>query len=335
MDDEDRISPGCCKGCICKNIGCSPTAAGILADEILVFGNKKEQLNLYSVVVLNELGVNVLQYFRVREIQLFPSDSSSGRTFTTNPNDVRQLLDSTSNTVSMINTPMVTGPEDRAFVAFITRDPTTVTKVVVFNYLQLTNESYARKIVGGYVELRRFGVPIWRSSEIMDLREVYNFEVSGMKQLQLPAPLRSSNNSSCFGGAGGLPFLEIFGDRLSEIRLYQKDNLLRSVEIQVQDAKPRFCGSQEVTQQGIDLKRIRFEKGDALIGVVVFYNACVRNVKLKVKNFKGEVREEGFDLKLSDVVKVELEDEGKKPIIGFHGRHGNLIDKLGVIYGSK
>ncbi|KAJ3110973.1 hypothetical protein HDU96_006102 [Phlyctochytrium bullatum] len=299
---------------------------------------EKVKLNLHSVVALNENGVNLLEYYRIRDIELYPYDQGANRNLISSPHDVRKNEGFEAKHLEPSefwkHIPMTEKAYYRHFVSFTMRDAASVMKVVVINRFG-ENKEWSRGVIGGYVELRRKGHPVWQSPEIHTLQDVYVFDLGRAGEIPLQPDFLSSTLSPCVGGAGGAPFFDLVGDHpITEIRLYRRNDDFLSIEIQRQGATPTFYGCQYLQLGGVDLMRVRFEMGDVLIGVVVTYNNLVRNVQLRIRNKLGFVREEGFKMQLKEVVKtIELVAGEHKRIVGFNGRHGGRIDKLGVVFG--
>ncbi|KAJ3093945.1 hypothetical protein HDU96_001911 [Phlyctochytrium bullatum] len=192
--------------------------AGILADEVMAFSGENKYLNLYSVIALNPHGVNLLEYHHIRDIQLFPAEQNKQLKFISNPHEIRKLVTSDSKNSNesgfRIHTAEITDPH-RHFASFTLRHAAPVATVVIVNRLA-SNETWRRRIVGGYVELRRKGLPVWRSPPIKTLQDVYEFTVEPTNQLALPQAFLTSNLSPCVAGAGGAPFFDLFGAHPTE-----------------------------------------------------------------------------------------------------------------------
>ncbi|KAJ3117198.1 hypothetical protein HDU96_007626 [Phlyctochytrium bullatum] len=306
-----------------------PAVAEVLVDEILVACNK-EHLNLHTIKAIDASGNNILtDPTAVDHVQFHPRQYLSGRKVLATWNDLWPILQSRH--YYNIHTELCEGEE--AFVSYRLTKPMNLSEVIIVNRHLNCMERIANG-KGGYVELRRRGISVWRSDRIKDVKTEYCFEID--KLAPLPEPFSMIPHSEYHGFSEGELVHDASDAAITGIRVYFSEQNKSSVvgfEIS-REGKGAFrfggigtCSERRSLDASERIVKVScgYFSSDPRICFLEFW-IVDRDGTRKTLHFGG------IDHHLVTAVFEPPEDKSR--IVGFYGRHSSdeFLYGLGVFY---
>ncbi|KAJ3116931.1 hypothetical protein HDU96_008331 [Phlyctochytrium bullatum] len=292
-------------------------------------------LNLHDMKAIDASGKNVLtDLSAVDHVQLHPSQYLTDRKVLASWDEMKRILQSKH--YYNIHTNEADG---EAFVSYRLTNPVHLTEVLVVNRHVDCMERITRGD-GGYVELRRCGITVWKSSRIKEVKPQYCFQIDKLMPLPLPFSMMLMPQSEYHGFAEGALVHDQMDAMLLPITgikvFFQGQHYAKSVvgfEI-IRDQKGPF----RLGGTGSFFEGKILAPGDSIARVTCGYygnEPRICFIQFWIVSVTGKETSFIFgELDHELVTAVFQPPEGKSRVVGFYGRHStDFLYGLGVFYG--